>query len=110
MGALLDLVGRIKLETTHPPSGLVAVLSAGDPAQTAVRKLVLPNNRSGAYDTRSGFDAMVEHERLDLTVEHLIVQNPQWHDLVGRDAVRMAEARLELYGKELAEKKKGVQS
>jgi hypothetical protein len=102
--SLRDLARKVHEETGHHPTKLTGMLSKNLPAEVVVRRLVLPATETEITDTKSGFDVMFREKRLDLTVEHLVAVNPQWHDLIGRDVIKMAEARLEFYRRLLVTK------
>lgn len=44
-----------------------------------------------------GYTALFERQRLDLTVEAVVVENPQWHDLFTSDELNRARKRLAEY-------------
>jgi len=45
-----------------------------------------------------GFVALCQFERLDLTLEALIHDNPEWHALFSKDELAVCAARLRRYG------------
>lgn len=49
-----------------------------------------------------GFTHLYERGRLDLTVEAMVVENPQWHPLFTEAELERARRRLRAYGYKLA--------
>lgn len=45
-----------------------------------------------------GYTALYELKRLDLTVEAMVLETPEWHDLFTEDELRRARRRLVQYG------------
>lgn len=50
-----------------------------------------------AATVSDGYTHLYERQRLDLTVEALIVENPQWHSLFESSEIERARKRLEDY-------------
>jgi hypothetical protein len=48
-----------------------------------------------------GYTALYLRDRLDLTVEALVIANPRWRTLFTDDEIRMARKRLKQYGYEI---------
>lgn len=49
-----------------------------------------------------GYTALWERERLDLTVEAVVVENPIWHALFTPEEISRARRRLGKYGRQTA--------
>ena len=47
--------------------------------------------------TTTGFTKLWENQRLDLTVESLVVNNKKWHPLFTKDDINKAKETLEKY-------------
>jgi hypothetical protein len=45
-----------------------------------------------------GYTKLFENDRLDLTVEAMVVQNEEWHELFTEDELKKARDRLRSYG------------
>ena len=50
-----------------------------------------------ATNPSDGYVALWERRRLDLTVEAVLVRNPEWHPLFTPEEISKAEARLKKY-------------
>lgn len=46
----------------------------------------------------NGYTALYERERPDLTVEAMVLESPQWHDLFSAEELKRARMRLRQYG------------
>lgn len=55
-----------------------------------------------ASTVSDGYTHLYERGRLDLTVEALVVENPQWHSLFKPSEIERARKRLEAYGYKLS--------
>lgn len=51
-----------------------------------------------ARTVSDGYTHLYERGRLDLTVEALIAENPQWHSLFEASEIERARKRLDEYG------------
>ena len=49
-------------------------------------------------DYAAGFTKLWERERLDLTVEAVILQEPKWHPLFTEEEIEVCRKRLRHYG------------
>jgi hypothetical protein len=49
-------------------------------------------------DYAAGFTKLWERERLDLTVEAVILQEPKWHPLFSAEEIEICRKRLRDYG------------
>lgn len=50
-----------------------------------------------APQVSDGYTALYERQRLDLTVEAVVVENPQWHELFTAEELTRARKRLRDY-------------
>lgn len=100
---LWELHEEIKDKTPHSSKGLRALLVGPKTGRQIVRELVISGKNWDFLDTKYGFQKMVTYIRLDLTIESLIVSDPQWEPVVGKDAVQLAKQRLEHFEDLIAE-------
>ena len=49
-------------------------------------------------DYAAGFTKLWERERLDLTVEAMILEEPKWHPLFTAEEIQICRKRLQEYG------------
>lgn len=54
----------------------------------AVRKLI------HSFDTTSGYVALLKENKLELTVEFFVAENPEWHALFDAKDIRMAKEKI----------------
>ena len=89
---LQNLAARTKKETGYPPTLFCTMLSDKGGLQTA-RDLINKSKPS------SGYTALWEKGRLDLTVEAQILENEneEWHDLFTRQELENCRKRLQQY-------------
>lgn len=50
-----------------------------------------------APQVSDGYTALYEKDRLDLTVEALVIDNPKWHGLFAPEEIERAKVRLKQY-------------
>ena len=89
--AMLDLYRRTRNETSYKPTMFYNMLIEDGGLNTAL-KLLSTTNPS------SGYLKLWELNRLDLTVEAFIWDNPKFHELFSQDDLKAAQKRLTDYG------------
>jgi hypothetical protein len=89
--AMMEIYTRAKSEAGYTASIFYDMLFRKRGVTTAKQ---LINDRT----VSSGYTALWERGRLDLTVEAVVSDNPQWHALFSDDELRLARKRLEAYG------------
>ena len=89
--AMMDIYHRAKSEAKYTPSLFHKMLSEHGGIETAQRliHLKIPSD---------GYTALWERGRLDLTVEAVLCDNPQWHSLFATETLEIAKNRLNEYG------------
>lgn len=91
--AMMDIYHRAKAETGYTPSLFLKLLA--DKGGVATAKQLI-----NAASPSTGYTKLWELGRLDLTVEAMIVDNAQWHELFSDDELFRAKSRLKSYGYE----------
>ena len=89
--AMMDIYVRAKTEANYTASIFHRMLSERRGRATAKQ---LINDRTPS----EGYTALWERERLDLTVEAVVIDNPQWHPLFEPEELAKARKRLRDYG------------
>lgn len=92
--AMFDIYRRAKDEAGYTASIFLKMISDNGGVQTA-RTLI---NASKPSD---GYTALFERDRLDLTVEAMILENTVWHELFTPNELERAKRRLQQYGYKL---------
>lgn len=88
--AMMDIYRRAKSECGYTPSIFFNMLTKLRGVQTAKRLI----NASKVSD---GYTALFELERLDLTVEAVIHDQPKWHELFTEEELAICKNRLTQY-------------
>lgn len=89
--AMFSIYERAKKEAGYNASIFLRMLTDNGGIQTA-RTLI---NASKPSD---GYTALYEKGRLDLTVEVMVLENENWHELFTPDELKRARTRLQQYG------------
>jgi hypothetical protein len=89
--AMHGIYARAKLEANYNATIFQQMLSNREGLGTA--KYLL-----NTATVSEGYTHLWERGRLDLTVEALVIDNPQWHDLFTGDELTRARKRLREYG------------
>jgi hypothetical protein len=89
--ALFKAYKAAKDEANYPANIFIKMLTERGGLDTA--KLLI-----NAPKESDGYTALYERERLDLTVEAVVVENPKWHELFTEAEVDRARLRLSKYG------------
>lgn len=84
---MLGIYKRAKTEAKYNASRYLQMLHENGALETAQ---VLINSSS----VSEGYTALWERQRLDLTVEALIWDNPEFHELFAKDELKTIEKRL----------------
>ena len=87
--AMHEIYRRTKEETGYNATRFIQILNEHRGIETARMLLHSP--------TSEGYTALWERDRLDLTVEALILDNPEFHTLFEPEEVEMARNRLRDY-------------
>lgn len=89
--AMHDIYRRAVKEVGYKPSKFLDMLTKERGVATA-RKLII------APTVSDGYTRLWEEQRLDLSVEAVVVDNPKWHPLFTEDELIKARKRLLKYG------------
>ena len=89
--AMMDIYVTAKNEANYPATIFHRMLSEQRGLATAKR---LINDRK----VSDGYTALWERDRLDLTVEAVVFDNPKWHTLFEPEEIAKAQKRLQEYG------------
>jgi hypothetical protein len=89
--AMSDIYRKAKDEAGYTPHIFLDMLGKYGALGTA-KQLI---NRSTPSD---GYAALYERGRLDLTVEAVIIDNPQFHELFTAEELQRCRLRLKQYG------------
>jgi len=89
--AMLEIYKRAKSEAGYTPSEFFRMLSDHGGYETA-RRLIRASTIS------SGYVRLYELQRLDLTVEAVIIENLKWHELFSDEELEICRNRLREYG------------
>jgi hypothetical protein len=88
--AMLDVYLRAKSEANYNATIFFKMLN--DKKGIATAKTLI-----NAAKPSDGYTALYERNRLDLTVEAVVVGNPKWHPLFTADELSKAKKRLKDY-------------
>ena len=88
--AMFDVYRRAKDEAGYNATMFLQMLNDKGGPETA-RTLINSDTPS------TGYSALYERGRLDLTVEALVVENPVWHELFVDEEIKKARRRLRQY-------------
>ncbi len=88
--AMFDIYRRADAEIGYRPTIFLNMLHERGGVSTA-RFLI------NAVKPSEGYTRLYEAGRLDLTVEAVVVENPQWHELFTSDEILRARRRLKDY-------------
>lgn len=88
--AMYELYRRARVEAHYNALRYLHMLDSNGGLATA-RTLINSSTVS------EGYSALWERKRLDLTVEALIVENPEFHELFTEKELKIAEKRLRDY-------------
>jgi hypothetical protein len=88
--AMLSIYQRAKAEVNYNATIFFRMLSERGGLSTA-KYLINSENPS------DGYTHLFERGRLDLTVEAMVVETPQWHELFTPEELGRAKKRLEDY-------------
>ena len=89
--AMMGIYYAAKAEANYTASLFIQMLHNNRGVATALTLIRSPK-------PSEGFTALWERGRLDLTVEALIAENPQYHSLFTSDDIQRAYSRLKKYG------------
>ncbi len=89
--AMLDIYARAKGEANYTANVFLRMVKKDGGWLTAKSLINAPKQSDG-------FTALYLAGRLDLTVEALVVENPEWHALFTSDELAKAKRRLSLNG------------
>lgn len=90
--AMFDIYRRASSEIGYRPTLFLEMLTR-DGGLPAAKKLI-------GNSPSEGYTRLWEENRLDLSVEAVVVDNPKWHSLFTEDEIARARARLLKYGYE----------
>jgi hypothetical protein len=88
---MFEIYARARAEAKYTASVFLGMLQRQGGLITA-KQLI---NASKPSD---GYTALYERGRLDLTVEAVVIENIEWHDLFSTEELARAKARLKQYG------------
>lgn len=88
--AMRNIYQRAKDEAGYPANIFLDMLHRLRGRQTAKQLINAPK-------PSVGYTALWERGRLDLTVEALVIDNPEWQDLFTEEELRKARKRLSDY-------------
>ena len=94
--AMIDLYRRAKDECSYNSTRFLNMVNEHGGLETA--RILL-----NSTDVSDGYTAMWERQRLDLTVEAIILK-PEWKELFSDNEREIAKTRLEQYGYRLEKK------
>ncbi len=89
--AMFDIYRRAKDETGYRPTIFLDLVTTRGGLQTA--KTLINSSRPS-----DGYTRLYELKRLDLTVEAVVADHPEWHSLFTDEELGKARARLKAYG------------
>ncbi|GAA6190904.1 hypothetical protein [Phaeobacter sp. NW0010-22] len=89
--AMFNIYQRAKNEVGYTATVFLGMISdrGGLPTAKALINSAKPSD---------GYTALYELGRLDLTVEAMVLETPEWHDLFTEDELKRARRRLVQYG------------
>jgi hypothetical protein len=85
---LVDAYNRARTEANYRASVFFNMLSTHKGVGTAKRLINSPNQSDG-------YTELYLRNRLDLTVEAIVIDNPRWHPLFEQEELTKARTRLE---------------
>ena len=88
--AMFEIYHRAKTEAGYTATIFLKML--GDRGGLSTAKYLINSTKPS-----DGYTNLYERERLDLTVEAMVVENPQWHPLFTEDEIKKARRRLRQY-------------
>lgn len=88
---MFEIYRRAKVEAGYNATIFLRMIS--DRGGLATAKYLI-----NATTPSDGYTHLYERGRLDLTVEAMVVENPQWHELFTQDELAAAKRRLKKYG------------
>lgn len=89
--AMFSIYRRAKDEAGYSATVFLGMLS--DRGGLATAKTLINSSKPS-----DGYTALYERERLDLTVEAMVLETPQWHELFTAEELKRARIRLRQYG------------
>ena len=89
--AMFNIYRRAKDEAGYNATAFLRMLS--DRGGLATAKTLINSPKPS-----DGYTALYERERLDLTVEAMVLESPQWHELFTTEELKCARNRLRQYG------------
>lgn len=89
--AMFGIYATAKAEANYTATVFLGMLQKHGGVLTA-KQLI------NATKPSDGYTALYERDRLDLTVEAVVVENQEWHELFTRDELAKARRRLGQYG------------
>ncbi|MGE0502053.1 MAG: hypothetical protein AB7I79_15295 [Rhizobiaceae bacterium] len=89
--AMFEIYARAKAEAKYTATVFLGMLQRQGGLMTA-KQLI---NASRPSD---GYTSLYERGRLDLTVEAVVIENTEWHDLFTTEELDRARKRLKQYG------------
>jgi hypothetical protein len=89
--AMFDIYRRAEAEIAYRPTLFLNMLHERGGVQTA-KTLI------NAAKPSDGYTRLYEANRLDLTVEAVVIDNPKWHPLFVGEELAKARRRLKQYG------------
>jgi hypothetical protein len=91
--AMMNIYRRAKDEAKYNASVFLQMV-VNDGGLHAAKMLI------NSLTVSSGYTALWERGRLDLTVEAMILETPRYHQLFTEDEIRICRRRLDEYGYE----------
>ena len=88
--AMLEIYRRAKAEAGYTASIFFQMLA--DRGGVATAKYLINSEKPS-----EGYTNLFQRGRLDLTVEAMVIENSNWHDLFTEDELRKAKQRLAEY-------------
>ena len=89
--AMFDIYRRAKSEANYNATVFLQMITGRGGLETA--KYLINSTKES-----DGYTALYMRQRLDLTVEAMVVENSKWHDLFTVDELKKARARLKKFG------------
>ncbi|WP_439597978.1 hypothetical protein [Falsiroseomonas sp.] len=89
--AMMNIYKRARSEAKYNATIFLGMLLDKRGLRTAKQLINEPN-------VSDGYTALWERGRLDLTVEAMVIDHPEWHSLFEEEELAKARKRLEQYG------------
>ena len=89
--AMFEIYRRAKSEAGYPANAFLGMITQDGGLLTAKRLINSPK-------PSEGYTALHLRERLDLTVEATVINEPRWHVLFSSEELEKAASRLKRYG------------